>query len=140
MEEVVFHGAVEPNKPIALGWLRASHRKLDEEMSEEWRPWHTHDEKQPLEPGEIYELDIEILPTCIVAPEGYRIALSVRGQDYKYPGVDPEENGRGFTGVGSQTHDSAVDRPPEIFDNKVTVHTGPEYPSSVRLPIVPRKQ
>jgi predicted acyl esterase len=34
-EEVTFHGANAPNAPIAQGWLRASHRKLDRELS--WR-------------------------------------------------------------------------------------------------------
>ena len=51
-----------------------------------YRPYHTHDEAQPLTPGEIYELDVEIWPTCVVVPRGYRLALSVRGCDYVYPG------------------------------------------------------
>ena len=36
-------------------------------------------------PGEVYELDIEVWPTCIVVPSGFRIALSVRGKDYVFP-------------------------------------------------------
>ena len=28
--EVTFQGALDPNTPVAQGWLRASHRKLDE--------------------------------------------------------------------------------------------------------------
>ncbi len=28
-KEVVFQGALDPHTPIAQGWLRASHRKLD---------------------------------------------------------------------------------------------------------------
>ena len=32
-EEVVFHGALDPHIPVAQGWLRASHRKLDLERS-----------------------------------------------------------------------------------------------------------
>jgi uncharacterized protein len=66
--EVVFQGALDPTTPVAQGWLRASHRKLDTSLSEEWRPYHTHDEAQPLQPGEAYEVDIEIWPTCIVVP------------------------------------------------------------------------
>ena len=31
-----------------------------------------------------YGLDIEIVPTCIVVPEGYRLGLWVRGKDYEY--------------------------------------------------------
>ena len=28
--------------PMAIGWLRASHRELDPARSEPYRPWHTH--------------------------------------------------------------------------------------------------
>ena len=69
--EVLFAGAVDPNAPLSHGWLRASHRKLDPTMSLPYRPWHAHDEEQPLNPGEIYELDIEIWPTSIVLPKAY---------------------------------------------------------------------
>ena len=140
MEEVTFAGAVDPHKPIALGWLRASHRKLDEDLSEEWRPYHTHDEVQPLTPGEVYELDVEVWPTCIVAPAGSRLGVTVRGRDYEYPGdidVGLESMEGSFTGVGVFRHDEAVDRPPAVYGGDVTLHTGPEYPSRLRLPVVP---
>src|SRR6476659_1280455 len=79
--EVTFHGSNDPRTPVALGWLRASHRKLDPQKSLPYRPWHTHDEIQKLVPGEAVELDIEIWPTCIVIPAGYCLALAVRGKD-----------------------------------------------------------
>ena len=60
LEEVVFQGAIDPHTPIAQGWLRASHRKLDRKLSTPWRPYHTHDRKQPLKPAQVVELDIEI--------------------------------------------------------------------------------
>ena len=49
--EVVFQGALDPHTPIAQGWLRASQRKLDRKLTLPYRPYHTHDEKQPLTPG-----------------------------------------------------------------------------------------
>ncbi len=49
--EVTFQGAIDPHTPVGQGWLRASHRKLDPEESEEYRPYHTHDELWPLTPG-----------------------------------------------------------------------------------------
>ena len=73
MKEVVFQGAIDPHTPVAQGWLRASHRKLDKKLSTPWRPYHTHDKKQPLKKGEVVELDIEIWPTSIVVPKGYRV-------------------------------------------------------------------
>ncbi|HEX9343316.1 MAG TPA: CocE/NonD family hydrolase, partial [Actinomycetota bacterium] len=82
--EVTFQGAIDPHTPVAQGWLRASRRKLDPALSLPHRPWHTHDEHQPLVPDEVYELDIEIWPTCVVVPAGYRLALTVRGRDYEY--------------------------------------------------------
>ena len=45
------------------------------------RPYHTHDENQPLTPGQPVDLDIEAWPTSIVVPAGYRIGLTVRGKD-----------------------------------------------------------
>src|SRR5262249_29113702 len=86
--EVVFVGSNDPRTPVGLGWLRASHRKLDPARTLPYRPWHAHDTEWPLTPGEPVELDIEVWPTCIVVPRGYRIALTVRGKDYEYDGTD----------------------------------------------------
>lgn len=142
MKEVVFQGAVDPHTPIGQGWLRASHRKLDPKLSTEFRPYHTHDEKQDLVPGQVYELDVEIWPTCIVVPPGHRIALSVRGKDYVYPGGT---GGRlsnmkmEFTGCGPFMHNDPRDRPPSIFNGKVTLHAGGEKAAYVLLPIIPKR-
>ena len=143
MEEVVFQGALDPHKPVALGWLRASHRKLDEERSEPWRPWHPHDEVQPLEPGVVYELDVEVWPTSIVVPAGYRVGLSVRGNDYEYPGDATGRIGNiegELTGVGFNRHTDAKDRPPAVYGDEVTLHTGPDRPSGLLLPVVPSEK
>ena len=140
MKEITFQGSNDPNTPVGMGWLRASHRKLDTEKSEIYRPYHTHDEKQPLTPGEIYELDVDIWPTSIVVPKGHRVGLSVRGRDYVYPGFEQPEmpvSGRIYSGVGPFKHDHKVDRPAEIFGKKVKVHTGPNHPSHILLPIIP---
>ncbi len=139
MREVVFHGALDPHTPIAQGWLRASHRKLDPKLTLPYRPYHTHDEKQPLVPGEIYDLDVEIWPTSIVVPAGYRIALTARGRDYEYPGgpgVGLGTFATVFTGCGPFLHNDSRDRPPEIFGKNVTLHCGPRRQAHVLLPII----
>ena len=87
LKEVVFQGAIDPHTPIAQGWLRASHRKLDTVLSRPYRPYHSHNEEQKLDPGQIVQLDIEIWPTSIVIPAGFRIGLNVRGKDYEYGGA-----------------------------------------------------
>jgi hypothetical protein len=138
-EEVVFHGALDPHTPVAQGWLRASHRKLDEKLSLPHRPFHTHDELQPLEPRTVYELDVEIWPTCLVVPAGYTVRLDVRGKDYVYPG--PAEHlsnmKNPMTGCGPFVHNDPRDRPAEVFDGTVTLHTGGERQSYLLLPVIP---
>ncbi|MCC7105609.1 MAG: CocE/NonD family hydrolase [Chloroflexi bacterium] len=139
--EVTFQGALDPHTPIGNGWLRASHRKLDPELTTESRPFHTHDEIQPLAPGAVYELEVEIWPTCIVVPSGYRVALTIRGRDYEYEGEDfiPSPTAYPQKGVGPFTHTNPVDRPANVFGGKVTIHAGGEYGSYLLLPVVPPK-
>jgi predicted acyl esterase len=141
-KELTFHGALDPHTPIAQGWLRASHRKLDLAKSLPYRPWHTHDEKQPLAVGEIYELDVEIWPTCIVVPKGYRIALTIRGKDYEFEGEAAVLSNmkNPMTGCGPFMHDDETDRPPAIFGGKVTLMTGPNYPAELLIPVIPIKE
>src|SRR5262249_34976198 len=38
LKEVVFQGALDPHTPIGQGWLRASHRKLDQKLTLPFRP------------------------------------------------------------------------------------------------------
>jgi predicted acyl esterase len=139
MKEVVFQGALDPHTPIAQGWLRASHRKLDPNKTLPYRPYHTHDEEQPLTPGEVYELDVEVWPTCIVVPAGHRIGLTVRGKDYEHPsgsGTSLETLGA-FKGCGVFIHEDSADRPADIYGGDVTLHTGPDRQAYVMLPIIP---
>ena len=141
-DEVTFQGAIDPHTPVAQGWLRASHRKLDQVLSLPYRPYHTHDVSEPLTPDEIYELDVEIWPTSIVIPSGYRLGVSIRGNDYTYEG-DLGESRLGtfknqLTGCGPFLHDDPIDRPADVFGGRVTVHTGPGTPSRLLVPVIPR--
>ena len=52
-----------------------------------YRPYHTHDEVQPLTPGKPVELDVEIWPTSIVVPAGYRVAFTLRGERLRISGA-----------------------------------------------------
>jgi len=140
-KEVVFQGALDPHTPIAQGWLRASNRKLDQKLSMPYRPYHTHDRKQPLKPGQAVELDVEIWPTCIVVPKGYRIALTIRGRDYEWEGEATTLSNmkNPMRGCGPFVHDDEADRPPVVFGGKVTLHVGPKRPAHVLLPVIPPK-
>jgi hypothetical protein len=139
--EVVFQGALDPHTPIGQGWLRASHRRLDTKLSRPYRPYHTHDRKQPLEPERIYELDVEIWPTCIVVPKGYRVALTIRGKDYEWEGEATTLSNmkNPMKGCGPFVHDDTDDRPPAVFGGKNTLHFSADAPAYLVLPVIPEK-
>jgi uncharacterized protein len=141
-QEVLFQGALDPKTPVGQGWLRASHRKLDPKLSLPYRPYHAHDEKQPLKPGQVYELDVEIWPTCIVVPKGYRIALTIRGKDYEHDGAAATLSNmkNPMRGCGPFVHDDPDDRPPAMFGGKVTLHQGPKRAAHLLLPVVPPRK
>jgi putative CocE/NonD family hydrolase len=139
--ELTFMGSTDPNTPIANGWLRASHRRLDPTRSLPYRPYHPHDRVEPLTPEQIYECDVEIVPSCIVVPAGWRVALTVRGKDYEYEGEIGEFGKKfhyGTRGTGGMTHADPDSRPAAVFANRVTLHAGGRRASSyVLLPIIP---
>ena len=139
-KEIVFQGAIDPHTPVAQGWLRASHRKLDARLSTAYRPYHPHDVREPLKPDEVCELDVEILPTSIVVPAGYRIALTVRGRDYEYHGASGGKLSNfknELKGCGPFLHNDPRDRPKSIFGGRTTLHLGPSQAAYLLLPVIP---
>jgi predicted acyl esterase len=140
-KEVTYIGSNDPRVPVGLGWLRASHRKLDPARSLPYRPWHPHDEEWPLTPSEPVELDVEIWPTSIVAPPGYRLALTVRGKDYEVDGSDIALPNAPYPmkGVGPFLHIDPDDRPPAIFATRNALHFAEGRQPYVLLPIIPAK-
>jgi predicted acyl esterase len=138
-KEATFQGALDPHSPIAQGWLRASHRTLDPKLSLPYRPYHSHDEKQPLTPGAPVELDIEIWPTCIVVPKGFRVALTVRGRDYEWDGpAETLSNMKNpMRGCGPFVHDDPTDRPESVFGGTTTLHFGAGQEPYVLVPVIP---
>jgi uncharacterized protein len=140
LKEVVFQGAIDPHTPIAQGWLRASHRKLDATLSRPYRPYHSHSQPQPLRPGRAVELDIEIWPTSIMLPAGYRLGLTIRGKDYEYGGAS---GGRlsnfknELKGCGPFLHNDSADRPQEVFSGTTSLHFGGARQPYLLLPIIP---
>ena len=139
-KELTFMGSTDPNTPIANGWLRVSHRRLDLKRTKPYQPYHPHDRVEPLVPGEVYECDVEILPTCIVLPAGWRVALTVRGKDYEYEGELSEFAKKfhyGTRGTGGMTHNDPDSRPKDVFGGKVTLHAGGRRESYLLVPIIP---
>lgn len=140
-KEVTFRGAMDAYTPIAQGWIRASHRELDVAASTPYRPVLLHKRSLPLTPGEIVPLNIEIWPTSIVVPQGYRLGFTVRGRDYEYSGIaDPERNKRHrypSKGCGPFLHSDSDDRADPAFNGITTLHFGRLYSNTVLLPIIP---
>ncbi|CAM5607572.1 CocE/NonD family hydrolase [Streptomyces griseorubiginosus] len=140
--EITYPGANDPHVPISHGWLRASHRALDRERSRPFLPVHPHDRVEPLEPGMVYEVDVEILPTSLNLPAGYTLTLDVQAHDYVHlPAAEAARahpNPRPvFTGSGPFLHTDPTTRPDDVFAGTVTLHTSPAQASYLILPVIP---
>ena len=143
LREVTFAGAIDPHTPIAQGWLRTSHRELDPVLSKPYRPYHRHVSRQPLTPGQVVEADIELWPSSIVAPKGYRLALSVRGKDYIYAeksGLKLSNFKNELLGCGPFLHNDPRDRTTSTYSGNTTIHFGENRQCYLLLPIIPKVQ
>jgi uncharacterized protein len=109
--------------PVALGWLRVSHRELDEEQSTPAQPVHKHQKKLKLKEGEIVPVEIEIWPSGTAFGAGEKLRLTVQGSDiYSYP-----------EGGHSQKHSATINRGEHV------IYTGGQYDSHLLVPIIPEQ-
>jgi predicted acyl esterase len=118
--EVLETGQQGTPVPVAKGWLRVSHRELDPEMSLPYRPYHKHQRRLFLKPGEIVKVDVEIWPTSMVFKKGHRIRLDIQPRD----------------GVGSQSY---MHYHADYNTGTNTIYAGGERESYLLLPIIPGK-
>ena len=111
------------NFPLAKGWLKVSHRKVDAERSTEYTVKHTHRaaDYAPLTNGEIVPIEVEIIPTTALIKKGHRIRLDVQPFDGFAHGARH--------GYDAAYHDGA----------RNTLYTGPQHVSYVQLGIVPAR-
>ena len=116
--EVSFPNGQGHPSPASRGWLRASHRKLDNELSLPFRPYHPHDEIQPLIPGEPTLVEVEIWPMCNVFKKGHRLQLDV------HPWDDEAET--------RYSHNNS-----DHWRGRHTIHVGGEPASYLLVPIIP---
>ncbi|GAA3310041.1 hypothetical protein GCM10020295_76070 [Streptomyces cinereospinus] len=107
--------------PVGHGWLKASRRALDRTRSTEYWPVHTHAEAdhQPLESGAVVPIEIGLNPSSALIRKGCRLRIDV--QPYAPAGVPVRAYDESY-------HVGATNR----------IHTGPQHPSYIQLPIVPR--
>lgn len=113
--------AVFEDGPVALGWLRASHRELDEQRSTPCQPVLAHRRELKLGTGEIVPLDIEILPSGTRFGPGETLRLVIQGRDiYRHPRP-----------LVQAFHDDCVNRGPHL------IHTGGRFDSYLLVPRAP---
>jgi predicted acyl esterase len=138
--DVTFVSGQDPRGCVGFGWLRVSHRKTDPERSHAWRPWHTHDQREPLIAGQRVEVDVEIWPTSVIIPAGYRLGVSLQGRDFELPGEGPWPIAFGvpMRGNGIFVHDEPADRPAATFGGQTTLIAGGERPGYLLLPVIAR--
>mgnify|MGYP000105240891 len=140
--DVTFVAANDPHGVVATGWLRASHRKLDPDKSLPYRPWHTHDERQPLISGETYELDVEIWPTSVNLPAGYRFGFTVGGKDFTLDdsyGPFPVAYDCEWRGQAMYTHQAPGDRNKPQFNGITTLVCDKEHQPYFLVPVIPER-
>lgn len=107
---------------VALGWLRASHRELDEERSTPWQPWLRHQRRLPLTPGEAVPVDVEIWPASTVFEPGESLSLLIQGRDIHRYDLGPSQEHLDTCNVG--TH---------------TIRAGGQFQSYLLVPVIPER-
>ncbi|MDQ6878240.1 MAG: CocE/NonD family hydrolase [Candidatus Dormibacteraeota bacterium] len=107
--------------PVALGWLRVSHRELDEKRSTPEQPWQAHHREVRLQPGQVVPVEIEIWPSGTRFAQGEQLRLLVQAADVQqYP-----------PGVVSMAHSVTRNVGAHV------IHTGGKYDSHLLVPVIP---
>ncbi|KAF4548392.1 Hypothetical protein D9617_28g064980 [Elsinoe fawcettii] len=125
-KEVHFTGTMGDPVPIVKGWLRASLRKTDPENpnNKDWLPHREYQraEVEPVDPEQMYSMDVEVWPTNVVLHAGESLIFEVAGHDTQ--------------GVGKFEHSHPEDRKRSVFDGINKIHMGPSR-SYIVLPVIP---
>jgi hypothetical protein len=107
--------------PVALGWLRASHRELDGKRSPPEQPYLKHERALKLKQGETVPVEIEIWPSSTLFRAGETLRLVIQGSDiYEY-----DEN------LICNRHQNLVNKGEHL------IHTGQQYDSYLLIPVIP---
>jgi predicted acyl esterase len=105
---------------LTRGWLRASQRRLRED-SKRWEPIQAHEDREPLEPGKVYEVCIPIVATARLFQAGERIAVRIKGADEEPPLNSLQALARNH-----------LRRPRPA---RITIHHDESHPSHLDLPV-----
>jgi len=106
------------NGLAASGWLRVSHRELDESKSKSWQPWLKHERLLKLSENEIVPCEVEILASATGFRVGDKLQLIIQGYDI----IDVFNRFKHTDTVNAGHH---------------VIFTGGEYDSHLLVPVVP---
>jgi uncharacterized protein len=118
----VFYALLETG-PAALGWLRVSHRELDETRSTPQQPVHPHTGESLLLPGERVAVEIEIWPSATKFSPGQGLRVVVQGKDIVT---------RALPNSPLMRHENTRNQGAHV------IHTGGMYDSYLLVPVIPR--
>lgn len=105
--------------PVAVGWLRVSHRELDASRSLPYLPVLAHQRALPMAADGPTPVTVEILPSGTVFEEGDALILVMQGRDVMdYPKA-----------VYARHHDT-------VNTGRHRIHWGGADPSRIVLPVV----
>ncbi len=127
--EVTVQGAQDPALPVSMGWLRVSRRNTDAARTTPYKAWHTFDRKEPMAPGQLYEVDVNVWPIAWRLAKGNRLAIEIGGSEQKgmltfaHPAAGP------FASGGGPVRNVVAPA------GNVSVHTGSATASYIRLAV-----
>ncbi|OJJ76621.1 hypothetical protein ASPBRDRAFT_39116 [Aspergillus brasiliensis CBS 101740] len=127
--EVFYVGTVGDPTPVVKGWLRVSHRKVDEShpLHRHYLPYRSYSRADvlPVVEDDRYPVDVEMWPTNTVLEAGESLVLEIAGHDTQ--------------GVGLFSHQHPEDRAPSKFAGLNHLQVGREC-SWVMLPVIPSRE
>lgn len=112
---------------LSRGFLKASHRAVDEARSMPWEPFHPHLTRDPVVPGEVVEYKIGLAPIANLFLRGHRIRLTFAAMDHQFWPPPNAELGLGHT-------------PWHVCSSKTVMHRiyhDDANPSRLVIPVVP---
>ena len=106
---------------LTRGWLKGSHREVDGSLSKPWLPVHRHRNAELLNPGQVYEFNIPLVPTGAMFKAGYRILLKLSSC-----ADDKPKDSMEAIAVGHLARQES---------SRVAVYHNDDYPSHLLLPV-----
>lgn len=117
-EEVEFWNRLSRHDIVTRGWLRASRRPNPADVDDVRSPVASLEREAPVVPGDVMELNVEILPSSTLFEAGSALVLELRGRD--------------ITELPNFQHH-------RIFNcGRHSIYTGPGFPSRLLVPLVQR--